>query len=346
MSQKKKYRIRWTDNQVYSFCFQLSDLLGSGLPLLSSLEVLEQQRDFPIKWLHQIKIGVQRGERLSETLRKVCFPAEAIAFIAAAEEHGSYAWGCQQTAQVYQTKMAFQEEIQKAIRYPILVLIVITIALIFLHQLIVPRFESLYQSLDVSLPWFTQIVFPISLISCFLFGCGLGVILFLVYGKALWMRMDWILRLLFRIPMIKTILPLRYGHYFSLQLGAFLKAGIPVVQALQILERLTPWYPIKKNITVLLQYLLKGESLTNSFQKVPYPFFDSVLHSFLSIAEQTGETAKGLERYADLSKKRLSRYLEKTMKRLEPTLILLLGLLVGGIVLALFLPMFQLIQVI
>lgn len=346
MSQKKHYRIRWSDEQVHSLCLQLSDLLGSGLPLLSSIEVLEKQSEFPVKRILQVKSGVQRGERLSETLRQVCFPAEAIAFIAAAEEHGNYAWGCQQSAEIYQTKIAFQAEIQKAIRYPILVLIIIIIALFFLHQLVVPRFEGLYQSLGVSLPWFTQLVFPISFFSCCLFGIGLGVLLFLLYGKGLWMRMDWFLRILFRTPVVKTLLPLRYGHYFSLQLGAFLKAGIPVVQALQILERLTPWRPIKKNITVLLQHLIKGKSLTQSFQQLPYPFFEPVLHSFLSIAEQTGETAKGLERYADLSKKGLSRYLEKTTKRLEPTLILLLGLLVGCIVLALFLPMFQLIQAI
>lgn len=342
----KKKAIHWSDEEISHFCRQLGELLQSGMPMLASLDVIANQSKKLSVACRRIKQAVQSGKALSESLRVVQFPEESISFIEAAEEHGDYAWGCMQSAEVYEQKVRFYQEVKKAVRYPLVVLLVILIALFFLHRLVIPRFQDLYLSLGVSLPWMTRAAIPLTLYCCILFSLSLFAVLFMVYGKQLWMKIDAVIRLFLSLPVIGTILSMRYGHYFALHLGAFLQAGLPLNRALSVLEKLTPWKPIQNNISAIRQGLMEGKSLTDSMFNLPYPFFEPMMRSMLQVSERTGEIGKGFFQYAEITERRLQRYLEQCFQRAEPILILSLGVLVGIMVFSLFLPMFQLVEAI
>lgn len=339
-----KKHFGWSDSQVYTFCKQLAELLQGGFPLLDSLRVIREQPLLPKHSIRKVELAIQNGRRLSEALRSEGFPLEATSFMEAAEDHGNYAWGCEQCAEVYQTKLSFHQELRQTTRYPIIVLLVVVFALLFLSQIVVPRFSELYLTLGVPVPWITKMIFPITVILCLFFAISLGAALFLVYGKKLWMRSPLLISFIFRIPFLNILLQMRYSHFFSLQLGALLQAGIPIVRSLEILQKLTPWSSLRQNIQQIRLQLIHGNTFTSTLEHLPYPLFLSTMKSILLVSERTGELGKGLIQFAEITEKGLKRALEEFFQKAQPILTMFLGFLVGAVVLALFLPMFQLVQ--
>ncbi len=335
--------------QYMVFSQQMGHLLESGIPLLTCLELLSSQRIITEPDYNQLKNSLQNGCYLSSALKKLDFSPMYISFIRAAEEHGDYVLGFKQCAAYYAAKDKWQRELKKACTYPLLVLLLAICAFVFMFAIVMPRFSHLYETMGISMPLITRQLFQVySLMPAFL-GWG-AIILFaaLVLSRIKkyvpgslrekW-ESAWIC-----LPIIRQLYQYRHTHYVTVQLASLLKAGVSLIDALNIIQNLTPWPLLVKYLEKVKVDLLKGESLSSALeQKAKHVFLPS-LAKMAALAEESGQLDKTLTSLADGTELMIKYKLERVTKSLEPAFIFTIGLLIAVTVVALFMPLLKLVQ--
>lgn len=339
----------WKAEQYMVFSQQMGHLLESGIPLLACLELLASQRIITEPDYNSLKTSLQNGRYLSSSLKKLLFPPMFISFIKAAEEHGDYVLGFKQCAAYYAAKAKWQRELKKAYTYPLLVLLLTICAFVFMFAVVMPRFSQLYETMGISLPGITQQLFVLySFMPRFLV---LGVILLsaiLVAGHVTkyipgtvhtWLGARWM-----RLPIIRRLYQYRNTHYVTVQLASLLKAGLSLVDALNVIQNHTPWPVLVRYLEKVKECLLAGNSLSSAlYQKAKHVFLPSFA-KMAALAEESGQLDQALTSLADGTEMMIRYKLERITKSLEPAFIFTIGLLIAVTVVALFMPLLKLVQ--
>lgn len=314
--------------------------------LVESLEVLQEQQGFGHDRIRQVREAIEQGQSLSAALEGCHFPELFVSFIRIAEEHGDYAYGFSCCYQYYHDQLRFRQEMMQACIYPLTVLGCVFMAMFLMITVIFPRFAGLYASLGVSLPPLTRVIFTVCqqmdrLLYLSVFLLFLYLILRLLHHYHYIAIDKWF----YRFPFVRFFYQYRYTHYFSIQLGSLLQAGVPMLRALELMEQMSPWRLLTEQIQSTKQALVVGKPLQTAIS-LPPGIFLLTLSKMIAVGEKTGKLDQALLQLAQTTEMVMKKWTQRLFKGLEPLLIFCLGVLILLMVVALFLPMMQLIQVV
>lgn len=327
---------------------ELAVLLTANIPLITALDILSQQYPDKIqKIMISIRKDISDGSSLSQSLKKhpKYFDLLTIHIIKAGEESAALPQILDNIAG-YQEKIALlKTRLKKALFYPLTVLFLALLITIGLLIFIVPQFESLFESMGAQLPLVTRIVLSLA---GFMKTKGLILIVFLllliitlVLSKKYFVKFSEILSYLFlSLPIIGNIYQKIIFSRFSHTLAILLNASIPLTEALKISANVIAHKKYERSVIQARENIIKGDALSHALEKSQlFPF---IFIQFIYIGEQSGRLSEMLTKLAERYETESDHILQALTLLLEPAIMLILGILIGGLVIAMYLPVFEL----
>lgn len=344
-SKRKKLNLR----EFLTFNQELYVLIKSGQPVVKALEIILEKmtvkKGFP-RVLQQIKTDVEQGLSLSEALEKFpdVFPMLYIANIKAGERGGNLA----ERLRDYQIYMKKVDELRRKMVsssvYPAIILCVIVIAVIFMFTYVIPNFSKIYLDSNVQLPLITRILLFITdvfqKISIFIvLGIIVAIFAFRKYSKTYKGKIN-IDRIKLKIPFFSEI----YKNYlisnFARTLSAILKGGIPVVVALKTVVGVSTNEFFGEELKRVIKMVEEGNSLSSSLEQTG--LFPPISLRLIKAGEGTGALWEMLDEVAEYYDNLVVDTLTMISNIIEPALMIVMGVIVAIIVVAMYLPIFNL----
>ncbi len=326
---------------------QLATLIGSGLPLLRALKVLEQQRKGgAAKVLNRVASEIEQGALFSEALAK--FPSSFqkiyVAMVKAGEAGGALESVLSRLAEFMEKEAKLRGKIKSAMAYPTVVVVVMIGILTFIMVKIVPTFTKIFEDMEVGeLPPTTVLLIKMSklmaersyLIVAFIFALA---ILYKVANRIKFTKylIDKIkLRLFIFGPVISKTIIARFARTFA----TLITSGVPILQSLQIVRDTVGNEVIANAINEIRNRVREGEGISGIMLRTGA--FPPMVTNMIAVGEETGAMDSMLEKVADAYEAEVDAAVTAMTSMLEPILIVCLGVVVGFIVISLFMPLIK-----
>ena len=338
------------------FTRQLATLIDSGLPLLRSLTVLEKQEPNPVlkATVGALAENVQSGSTFSESLAQhpKIFNKLYVNMVKAGELGGVLEIVLNRLAEYQEKAQKLKNKIVSAMVYPVIVMFIAVGILVFLMIFIVPKFKEMFASTESDLPMISQIVFGISefflarplfvpnVVFVFIVF-GIGVVLFNVWGRTNGGR-KVIDTLKLKMPILGDIQRKSAVSRFSRTLGTLVTSGVPILQALNITRDTAGNVVISHAIEKVHEAVKEGETIVTPLQASGV--FPNMVISMVDVGEETGQLPEMLLKVADVYDDEVDSAVTALTSILEPIMIVVLALIVGAVVFALFLPLIKMIS--
>ncbi|TAN42595.1 MAG: type II secretion system protein GspF [Nitrospirae bacterium] len=323
---------------------QLATLLAAGVPLLESLKSLaDENRGYWQGLLISIKEQVAGGASLSralESARKI-FPEFYINMVAAGEQSGRLDKVLTRIADFLERQEAMRSKVRTAMVYPLFMLAVGFVVLSFLFVFVVPKIVRIFENTKSALPFVTVLLIAVSNFFVHYWWAMLIAVaaVALNAGRLQERYRARIDRLKLRLP--GTILQSLYLGRFARATSFLLEGGLPMLRALELSAKTVGNSILELKIRDAAKKVAEGARLSAALEGLP-----AVLLQLIATGEKSGTLTEVLSRAADSYEDDFERKVQKALSLLEPVMILLMGVIVGFIVLAILLPMFQLNQLV
>jgi type IV pilus assembly protein PilC len=333
-----------------TFTRQLATLVDAGLPLLRGLRVLEkQERNVTLKnILAQLAISIEGGSTFSEALAQhpKVFNRLFINMVKAGELGGVLEVVLKRLAEFSEKAQKIKGKVKAALFYPIAVLIVAMGIMILLMCFVVPRFKDVFSGMGFKLPWFTTFVMGVSDVikNNILATAGvlvLLVIVFLLFIKTKFGRHVWDKTKL-NMPVLGPVISKVAISRFTRTLGTLVSSGVPILQALTIVRETAGNVIVANAVNKIHESVKEGETITAPMEGSGV--FPPMVVSMVDVGEQTGALPEMLMRIADDYDEQVDNAVAAMTSLLEPIMIIFLAVIVGSIVIAMFLPLIQMIS--
>jgi type IV pilus assembly protein PilC len=347
-SGRRRGRVKKKD--LVLFIRQLSTMISAGIPLLESLEILRAQaeRGTMESVIGQLVHDIRAGADFSQSLERhpKIFSSIFISMVRAGEASGQMDTILLRLAEYMEASEKLRRDIKAAMTYPVISLVLIFGIAGFLMIGIIPKFQSIFESLGISLPGITQTILNVSaamkeqwyFILAGIVGLCVGFSLFRKtdFGRNL---TDWaILRLPIFGPLFRKVALSR----FSRTLGTLIKSGVPILEALDIVTHTLGNRTIAKVVVAARENVRQGDTLSQPLSESPV--FPPMVTKMIGIGEKSGAMETLLEKISQFYDDQVNAEVKSLTSVIEPLMIGIMGLIVGGIVLAVFLPIFKLQQ--
>lgn len=326
---------------------ELGDMLGAGITLVRALTILSQEETRKKKErdiLTQVLKLVRQGESVSDALEKQAgaFPLLMINMYRAAETSGSLADTAKRLALHYEKEHQLNTKIRGATTYPKILCAMSVLVVIFIMSVILPQLSELFDSLT-ELPGPTKILFGISNFVQNHFGMILAAVfiaavILILIGRmpAVKLKRDeWKLKM----PVAGKLLGIIYTARFSRCLSSLYCAGIPIVTAMQIVKRTIGNAYIEKQFDGAISLLREGKSLSEAIASVDG--FRKKLSAVIRVGEESGDLAMMLDSLADSFDYESENAVNRLISYLEPVLIVIMAAIIGFIMVAVMLPIYD-----
>lgn len=337
-------------SELISFNKTLSLMLLSRLNILQALEIIfsETKNKSFRAVLKKIITEVKSGSSLSKSFSKYpkLFPDIYIANLKVAEETGEVAEVLMEYTKYEENVENLKRKIVQASRYPLLVLVVAFLVVVFMVFFLIPTFQGLFSSSKLALPPLTAVIMDISVfikensIVILLLISALG---FSLKGMK---RMDSVKsltdRLLLEAPLIPKLYTRNTLARFSLSMAILLRSRVTLLEALKISKNISSNRLFRSEIDFLVRKLIKGENISSNIQNSR--FFDLTFIRMLKVGEESAELEKVFSLIGSYYSKEFDYYLDNLTSLIEPVLILFIGLIVALILVAMYMPMFELVN--
>ncbi len=335
------------DNFRESLYAELALLLEAGLNVKSALDLIasQQKKEKHQKLLQKIIDELIEGARLSETLQnQKKFSAYEYYSIKIGEETGNLIEVLQQLAAFYSQKIQQRRSMTSALTYPVVIMITAVLAVTFMLTYMVPLFKDIFLRMGGELPWLTRQIMNISqgfgtFIYFFLLFTAIAVAVHFIYRK----RNSYkkllghiILNIPIAGPMILTTHTLRFIQSMSL----LISSKVPLTEALELSQRMLSFYPIKSSLEEIRKLIMQGQSLNQGLAK--FKIYDARLVALIRVGEESNQLGLIFKKLAVQMEEELQHKAKMLGNVLEPLIIIFLGFLVAVILIAMYLPMFQL----
>ncbi len=334
--------------QLVLFTRQLATMISAGVPLLESLEVLQEQADTPgFRFvLDSVIESVRGGTDLSTALEKYrkVFPSIYISMVRAGEVSGQLDDILVRLAEYLEASEKLKRDIRAAMTYPVISLVLVLGITMFLMVGIVPKFKEIFDSLEIELPSLTKAVLGASLALKDHFAMvGAGAVGF-VFLFLLWKRSkpgvrqwDWMV-LHFPVfgPLFRKVALSRFSRTFA----TLIKSGVPILGALEIVAETAGNSVISDVVNNAKENVRQGHTLAEPLMESKV--FPPMVTRMVQIGEKSGSLEQLLEKISDFYDDQVSAAVKTLTSMIEPIMIGIMGFMVGGIVLAVFLPIFEL----
>ncbi len=332
------------------FTRQFSVMIDAGLPLVQCLEILAGQQENKVfqKVLTATRASVEGGTTLSAAMRQheKVFDALYVNLVEAGETGGILDTILQRLSLYIEKNVKLKRAVQSAMVYPIVVLSVAGLVIILLLWKVVPIFATLFLGLGVDLPLPTRVVIGLSNFVGSIFGfliliAFVGVIVALkVWYKTPVGRMA-IDRLLLKLPLLGLLLRKIAVARFTRTLGTLISSGVPILEGLDITARTSGNAVIEASLLEVRKALEGGRNLADPLRDTNV--FPGMVTQMIGVGEQTGAMDAMLQKIADFYEDEVDAAVKDLLAAMEPLMIVILGVVVGGIVISMYLPLFSLI---
>jgi type IV pilus assembly protein PilC len=339
------------------FTRQLATLIDSGLPLLRSLTVLEKQEPNVVlrATVAALAENVQGGSTFSESLAQHprIFNKLYVNMVKAGELGGVLEVVLNRLAEYQEKAQKLKNKIVSAMVYPVIVMFIAVAILVFLMIFIVPKFKEMFSNTDQELPMISQIVFgtseffiktsigPIPNVVFVFVLIGIGIAFFNMWGRTKGGRTA-IDTMKLKMPILGDIQRKSAVSRFSRTLGTLVTSGVPILQALNITRDTAGNVVISQAIEKVHEAVKEGETIVTPLQASGV--FPNMVISMVDVGEETGQLPEMLLKVADVYDDEVDNAVTALTSILEPIMIVILALIVGSVVFALFLPLIKMIS--
>jgi general secretion pathway protein F len=331
---------------------QLATLLGAGLPLVASLDALLKQADNPVlqKALAQVKDAVSEGSSLVQALSQHprIFTRIYLSMVRAGEASGALDVVLDRLAAFGEHQELLKSRFKSAMVYPIFMALVGTLVLFSLITFVVPNITKMFAEMQQALPWptvmligcsdFLRTTWPLLLGGLMLTAFALGRYVATERGARVWDSVT------LRLPMAGTMQRLLAMARFSRTLASLLRTGVPLLTALAIVRNIVNNRLIAEVIDAAIVEVEQGKAL--SLALAASALFPPMIIQMMSVGEQSGAMEDMLDKVADSYERDINAKLTAITAMIEPFMILAMGAVVGFIVIAILLPIFEMNQMI
>jgi type IV pilus assembly protein PilC len=330
------------------FARQFASMTSSGLTLLRSLNILEEQTQKPKlkEAIAEIRSEVQGGATLSGSMVKHPdhFPPLMINMVKAGETGGFLDDALARMATMYEADASLRAKIKSALTYPVIVLVFSMVLGTGVIVFIVPVFEKMFKQLGGGLPLPTQIMVTLSHNAVWLIPLVVVVGLVgrktykraLSNSKELRLRMD---RLKLKLPVFGSLFAKLAISRWARNLGTLLAVGVPIIQALDVVGGTSGNATITEAMEDVSETVRKGGQMSTSLEQ--HSLFPMMVTQMMKVGEETGQITDMLDKLADYYDSEVETATDSLTSAMEPLLVVLLGIVIGGMVLCLYLPMFS-----
>jgi type IV pilus assembly protein PilC len=352
-SRKKTWTVKETD--LVLFTRQLSTMIEAGISLVQALTALYDQCD-PKRQknlrhiISDVTTRVQGGETFHESIAKHprVFDRLFVSMVKAGEHGGLLAEILDRLAGFLEASARLRKKIKSAMTYPVIVICIAMAITTFLIVKVVPIFGEIFADFGSKLPAPTQFLIDVSdfmrgqwyFLILGIGGTIFGIRTFLrsTRGKQLWDR--WKLKLPVFGPLVHKICMSRFARTFA----QLIRSGVPILEVLDIVGGASGNHVVETSIKGVSSDVEKGDNLSVALSKKP--IFPPMMLRMVAAGEATGKIDTMLEKMADFWDEEIEAMLDALTSLIEPMLIVFLGVIVGGIVIAMFLPIFKLNEVV
>jgi len=332
------------------FTRQFSVMIDAGLPLVQCLQILGEQQEHKAfqRILIQVREDVESGSSLAAALRKhpQAFSDLYVNMVAAGEAGGILDNILQRLAVYIEKAAKLKSQVKSAMMYPVAVIgIAIAVVYVILWK-VIPTFATLFESLGAELPLPTRIVVALSN-----FIGRFWWLIFIVLGSSIFALRRYyktkqgkltIDRIMLKTPILGDLLRKIAVARFCRTLGTLLSAGVPLLESLEITARTSGNAVIEQSILEVRKQVEEGKNLADPLKATKQ--FPPMVVQMINVGEATGAMDTMLSKIAEFYEDEVDTAVAGMMKLIEPVLISFLGVVIGGIVIAMYLPMFSLIS--
>jgi len=332
---------------IILFCRQFSTMIDAGLPIIQCLDILQAQQENATfkKMLKEIKESVESGETLADALKKYPdqFDNLFVNMIAAGEIGGILDTILRRLSQYLEKAAKLKGKIKGAMTYPIVTLVIAAIVVAVIMVFVIPVFEDMFSGMGGALPAPTQIVVSMS-------RFVKGNILYIIIGMGLFfygfkkitktekgekIKDDLILKL----PVMGMLLRKGAVAKFTSTMSTMLSSGVSILDALEIVAKTAGNKTIEKAIYEVRSGISEGRTMADPLAESGV--FPSMVCQMIAVGESTGALDAMLQKIADFYEEEVDQAVENMTALIEPFMLVFLGVVIGGLVVSMYLPIFK-----
>ncbi|MFC1512918.1 type II secretion system F family protein [Thermodesulfobacteriota bacterium] len=341
-----------TGKDVVIFTRQLSTMIDAGLPLVQSLDILANQQENPTfkKALLEIKVDVETGNTFAEAMKKhpEIFDNLFCNMIDAGETGGILDTILNRLAGFMEKSMTLKKKVKGAMTYPVICLAISVIIMGVMLVFVVPVFEKMFADFGAALPAATQVVVGISnfVQHNIHYGIMLAVALVFVFKKVYKtekgrIKIDTIL---LDVPVFGPLIRRVAVAKFTRTLSTMMTSGVPILESLQVVGRTAGNKVIEIAVFRVADAISEGRAIAEPLEETGV--FPSMVVQMINVGESTGALDTMLEKIADFYDEEVDQAVENLTAMIEPFMMVFLGGMIGGLVVAMYLPIFKMGEVV
>lgn len=340
-------KIKAEDIAVFSR--QLATMLAAGIPMVQAFEIVGNGNDKPAmqKLVLDIKADVEGGTSLHEALAKhpLYFDDLFVNLVEAGEQAGALEALLDKVATYKEKTEGLKKKVKKALFYPAAVLVVAVVVTIILLIFVIPQFEDLFKGFGADLPAFTQMVINLSRFVqsdgveiAFVVGAGIATFRYF-YKRSKKMR-ETLDRAMLKFPIIGPILNKSAIARYARTLSTMFAAGVPLVEALESVAGATGNIVYENAVMKMRDEVATGQRLQRAMESTG--LFPNMVIQMIAVGEESGSLDAMSAKVATFYEAEVDNAVDSMSSLLEPLIMAILGVLVGGLVIAMYLPIFKL----
>ncbi len=339
---------RITPGDIAIFSRQLATMLAAGIPLVQAFEIVGNGHENASmqKLILAIKADVEGGSALAEALSKhpLYFDDLFVNLVESGEQAGALETLLDKIATYKEKTEAIKKKIKKALTYPAAVVVVAFVVTIILMIFVIPAFEDLFKGFGADLPAFTRMVISASqfirdqgwILAMFLGGAVYAFMYFKKRSRAMRHFLD---RMTLKTPIIGPIMKKAAIARYARTLSTMFSAGVPLVEALESVAGATGNIVYEVGVLKMKDEVSTGQRLQQAMENVD--LFPNMVIQMIAVGEESGSLDEMSAKVADFYEEDVDNAVDNLSSLLEPMIMAILGVLVGGLVVAMYLPIFK-----
>jgi type IV pilus assembly protein PilC len=339
-----------SDTMRYDFYFELTVLLQAGVDIRTALELIASEQKNKNAKLLLLKLSelIVGGSSLSSAMKDMKeFSSYEFYSIQIGEESGKLTTVLKELASFYKSKLKLRRQLISALTYPSVILFTSFSAIFFMLNFIVPMFSDIFKRFGSKLPWITQQIVNFSVLlrthTWWMLLLMLGIVWYLFTQREKhWFR-KYSTKVLLGMPIVGVIVRKIYLARFANSMALLISAKIPILRAIQLVKQMIKFYPIEESLVQIEKDVLQGEALHKSMQA--FSIFPAKMISLIKVAEEVNQLDNFFVQISEQYTQEVEHQSSIISSLLEPLILLVLGAIVGIILIAMYLPLFQMSKV-
>lgn len=348
ISLKGLFGQRISRKEIAAFTRQLADLIDSGVPMIKGMDLLHRQSENQNmkNMLSNIRSFIEEGGTLHEALEHhpKYFSRLYIGMVNAGEVGGFLPEVLNQLADFFEQEADLKGKVMASLTYPVVMILVCIAVVLVLVTFVIPKFKMVFENMGQDLPWNTVLILNISnfmqeFFPILFIGGTIGIfaLIRLLKRPSVQLKID---HLTLTMPLIKEIILKKELIHFCRVLNALLRNGITLIPSLEIVAGSIENKVLAAEIEKLPVSISKGQRFAQAMEKCPY--FPVLMVNMIAISEESSRIDHVLFKLANSYEKEVNRLLKMLTSLIEPTIIVIMAVIVGFIVSGMILPMFSL----